>query len=128
MYAITGITGRVGGALARNLLAEGKPVRAVVRDAVKGAEWAALGCEVALADMSAVGAARLVSTPSPRGAWLGIATFEVSPTLSSSTPRVSHEGTQFGLSPLRLPFRHARIAEDQRSGFRVGSPRANSGT
>ena len=51
MYAITGITGKVGGELARTLLADGRPVRAVVRDAKKGEAWAALGCEVALADM-----------------------------------------------------------------------------
>ena len=36
MYAITGITGKVGGALAATLLAAGLPVRAVVRDATKG--------------------------------------------------------------------------------------------
>lgn len=52
MYAITGITGKVGGEMARNLLAAGQPVRAVVRDAKKGAAWAALGCEVALAEMA----------------------------------------------------------------------------
>lgn len=51
MYAITGITGKVGGALANALLAAGLPVRAVVRDAAKGAAWAARGCQVALADM-----------------------------------------------------------------------------
>jgi uncharacterized protein YbjT (DUF2867 family) len=51
MYAVTGITGQVGGALARALLAEGAPVRAVVRDAQKGKAWAARGCEVALAEM-----------------------------------------------------------------------------
>src|ERR1700680_4736642 len=51
MYAITGITGNVGGELARTLLADGQPVRAVVRDARKGEEWAALGCEVAIAAM-----------------------------------------------------------------------------
>jgi NAD(P)H dehydrogenase (quinone) len=51
MYAITGITGNVGGAVARTLLAEGKPVRAVVRDAAKGRAWADLGCEVAIAEM-----------------------------------------------------------------------------
>jgi len=37
MYALTGITGKVGGALAATLLAAGLPVRAVVRDATKGA-------------------------------------------------------------------------------------------
>jgi uncharacterized protein YbjT (DUF2867 family) len=51
MYAITGITGRVGGAVARALLAAGQPVRAVVRDAAKGAVWAERGCEVAVAAM-----------------------------------------------------------------------------
>ena len=51
MYAITGITGKVGGALAKTLLAAGQPVRAVVRDAAKGQAWATLGCEVALAEM-----------------------------------------------------------------------------
>lgn len=51
MYAITGITGKVGGELARALLASGQRVRAVVRDARKGEEWAALGCEIALAEM-----------------------------------------------------------------------------
>jgi NAD(P)H dehydrogenase (quinone) len=51
MYAITGITGQVGGALARTLLAAGQPVRAVVRDAAKGRTWAEKGCEIAVAEM-----------------------------------------------------------------------------
>ncbi|RQV68690.1 NAD-dependent epimerase/dehydratase family protein [Burkholderia cenocepacia] len=51
MYAITGITGQVGGALARELLASGKAVRAVVRDTTRAAAWAARGCEVATAFM-----------------------------------------------------------------------------
>jgi uncharacterized protein YbjT (DUF2867 family) len=51
MYAITGITGQVGGALARNLLAAGQPVRAILRDAGKGRIWSQQGCEVALAEM-----------------------------------------------------------------------------
>jgi uncharacterized protein YbjT (DUF2867 family) len=51
MHAITGITGRVGGVVARALLAARVPVRAVVRDADKAREWAALGCEIASAAM-----------------------------------------------------------------------------
>ena len=51
MYAITGITGKVGGAVALTLLAAGQPVRAVVRDAAKGRVWADQGCEVAIAEM-----------------------------------------------------------------------------
>ncbi|MET0791396.1 MAG: NmrA family NAD(P)-binding protein, partial [Polyangiaceae bacterium] len=49
MYAITGITGNVGGAMASALLAAGQSVRAVVRDRAKGQAWAALGCQVAVA-------------------------------------------------------------------------------
>jgi len=52
MYAITGITGKVGGELARTLLAANHSVRAVVRDAGKAREWTALGCEIAFASMN----------------------------------------------------------------------------
>jgi NAD(P)H dehydrogenase (quinone) len=52
MYAITGISGQVGGAVARTLLAEGHAIRAVVRDAGKGEAWAQQGCQVALAEMN----------------------------------------------------------------------------
>jgi hypothetical protein len=51
MYAITGITGKVGGALARSLLADRRPVRAVIRDIEKGRFWASQGCEIARAEM-----------------------------------------------------------------------------
>jgi NAD(P)H dehydrogenase (quinone) len=60
MYAITGITGQIGGLIGRALLAAKKPVRAVVRDAEKGKAWATRGCEVALAtieDSSSLAAA-----------------------------------------------------------------------
>src|SRR6476646_9369986 len=49
MYAIMGVTGQIGGVVARTLLAARQPVRAVVRDADKGQPWADRGCEVALA-------------------------------------------------------------------------------
>ena len=52
MYAITGITGQVGGVVARTLLDAGLPVRAALRDAAKAPAWAARGCEIALAEMA----------------------------------------------------------------------------
>jgi NAD(P)H dehydrogenase (quinone) len=52
MYAVIGVTGQVGGAVARNLLAAHQPVRAIVRDASKGNPWIARGCEVAVADVN----------------------------------------------------------------------------
>src|SRR6202789_3381203 len=51
MFAITGITGKVGGGVARSLLAQGQKVRAVVRDAEKGRSWSAQGCEIAIASV-----------------------------------------------------------------------------
>jgi len=44
-----GITGQIGGVVARTLLAAKQPVRAIVRDAIKGQAWSDCGCEVALA-------------------------------------------------------------------------------
>lgn len=51
MFVVTGVTGKVGGQVARRLLAAGLPVRAVLRDAAKAPAWRALGCETALASM-----------------------------------------------------------------------------
>jgi NAD(P)H dehydrogenase (quinone) len=51
MYVVTGITGKVGGVLARTLLAAGQPVRGVVREATKGEAWVSRGCEVVVAEM-----------------------------------------------------------------------------
>src|SRR5207253_9337054 len=56
MFAITGITGKVGGEVARNLLAGNQPVRAVVRDLRKGEPWAQLGCDLVRADINDAGA------------------------------------------------------------------------
>jgi uncharacterized protein YbjT (DUF2867 family) len=46
MFLVTGITGKVGGATARHLLAQGKTVRALVRDRAKAASWAERGVEL----------------------------------------------------------------------------------
>ena len=49
MYAIMGITGRVGGAIAENLLAQGEKIRAIVRNPEKAAQWRDCGAEIAVA-------------------------------------------------------------------------------
>ena len=56
MFAVTGISGQVGGTVARALRGAGHEVRAVVRSAEKGAPWSALGCEVAIANNTDVAA------------------------------------------------------------------------
>jgi NAD(P)H dehydrogenase (quinone) len=52
MFAVTGITGNVGGEVARNLLAAGQPVRGIVRETRKGEAWAARGCDLVEADIN----------------------------------------------------------------------------
>jgi uncharacterized protein YbjT (DUF2867 family) len=51
MFAVTGITGQVGGATARNLLDHGHQVRAILRDESKAQPWRDRGCEIAIADL-----------------------------------------------------------------------------
>ena len=46
MFTVMGITGKVGGAVAENLLAAGKTVRGVVRDSGKAKAWADRGVEL----------------------------------------------------------------------------------
>ena len=46
MFLVMGITGKVGGATARHLLAQGKKVRALVRDRAKAASWTEQGVEL----------------------------------------------------------------------------------
>jgi uncharacterized protein YbjT (DUF2867 family) len=50
MFLVTGITGNVGGATARHLLAQGNKVRALVRDRHKAATWADQGVELVEGD------------------------------------------------------------------------------
>jgi uncharacterized protein YbjT (DUF2867 family) len=52
MYAVTGITGQVGGAVANSLLEMGKKVRAVVRNPERARDWAAKGREIVQADFA----------------------------------------------------------------------------
>src|SRR5271168_4920679 len=52
MFAITGITGNVGGEVARNLWAAKLPVRGVARDVGKCTDWAQRGCEIVGADIN----------------------------------------------------------------------------
>jgi uncharacterized protein YbjT (DUF2867 family) len=50
MFLVMGMTGRVGGATATHLLAQGRKVRALVRDRAKAASWADRGVELVEGD------------------------------------------------------------------------------
>jgi len=52
MFAVTGMTGQVGAAVADHLLKDNAKVRAVVRNPEKAAGWKERGCELAVADMN----------------------------------------------------------------------------
>jgi uncharacterized protein YbjT (DUF2867 family) len=51
MFVIAGASGHTGSVVASALLAAGKKVRVIVRDAKKGASWQAKGAEVAVAEL-----------------------------------------------------------------------------
>jgi NAD(P)H dehydrogenase (quinone) len=50
MFAVMGITGQVGGAIADSLLQQKKQVRAIVRNPEKASQWRERGAEIAIAD------------------------------------------------------------------------------
>lgn len=52
MFFVSGITGKVGGAAARQLLQEGQKVRTLARDPQKAAEWSQKGVEVRQGDLN----------------------------------------------------------------------------
>jgi len=52
MFAIAGVSGQTGSAVATKLLAAGEKVRVIVRREEAGAEWKARGAEVAVADLA----------------------------------------------------------------------------
>lgn len=62
MFAVMGVTGQVGKAVANALLGSGKKVRVIVRDASKANEWAERGCEISVANNLDIGAMTLALT------------------------------------------------------------------
>ncbi len=55
MFVIAGVSGHTGAVVADTLLAQGKKVRVIVRDAAKGDGWKKKGAEVAVTDLGDVG-------------------------------------------------------------------------
>lgn len=70
MFAITGITGQVGGAVAERLLAAGQQVRAIVRDARRGEPWRERGCDVAIVPDASDADALAAAIEGTRGVFL----------------------------------------------------------
>lgn len=54
MFVIAGVSGHTGAVVADTLLAQGKKVRVIVRDAAKGEAWKKKGAEVAITDLGDV--------------------------------------------------------------------------
>jgi uncharacterized protein YbjT (DUF2867 family) len=80
MYAIAGVSGNTGSVVAETLLAQGKRVRVIVRDAAKGEPWKSRGAEVAVAALDDTAALTRALTGA-EGAYL-----LVPPRLGSSAP------------------------------------------
>jgi uncharacterized protein YbjT (DUF2867 family) len=58
MFVVAGVTGNTGSVVADALLRAGAPVRVVLRDRQRAAEWTSRGAEAALADLADVAALR----------------------------------------------------------------------
>ena len=65
MYAVMGITGNVGAAVARTLLAKGEKVRGIVGNPEKAAGWQKQGAELFKADYNDVDALTAVDGATP---------------------------------------------------------------
>ena len=119
MYAITGITGKVGGEVARTLSKAGLALRAVVRDAQKGAVWAAdLGCDVAVADMSDAAALTAAVSGTRGGFVLLPPIFDPSPDFPETRATVAGAATSFG----RRPSSKGCLRFDDRCTGEAGKP------
>jgi uncharacterized protein YbjT (DUF2867 family) len=70
MFAVTGITGQVGGAVAEHLLGTGKPVRAIVRNGERGEPWRERGCEIAIVPDASDASALAEAINGTRGVFL----------------------------------------------------------
>lgn len=70
MFVVAGVTGKSGSVVAEKLLSAGKKVRVLVRDAEKGAPWAAKGAEVAVVKTLADAAALTQALRGAEGAYL----------------------------------------------------------
>ncbi len=84
MYAIAGVSGNTGSVVAETLLAQGKPVRVIVRDAAKGESWRGKGAEVAVASLDDAAALTLALT-GVQGAYLLLP-----PNAATTTPLETH--------------------------------------
>ena len=62
MFLVMGITGKVGGATAKHLLAHGREVRALVRNREKASSWANQGVELADGTIQLFAPAQIAST------------------------------------------------------------------
>src|SRR5215468_2813718 len=51
MFVVAGVTGKVGAYVAKELLEKKQPVKVIVRDAAKGAEWSKRGAELAVGSL-----------------------------------------------------------------------------
>ncbi len=56
MFVISGVSGNTGSVVAQTLIDQGQPVRVIVRSKEKGTPWKAKGADVAVADISDLGA------------------------------------------------------------------------
>ena len=117
MYAVMGISGNVGGAVARTLLANGEKVRGIVRNPEKAAEWQKKGAELFKADYDDVDALTVAFT-GVAGAFIMVPpNFAPTPGFAETkaTLNVLHEALSRTLPPKAVYL--SSIGAEQASGL-----------
>lgn len=117
MFFVSGITGQVGGAAARQLLNEGRAVRALVRDPRKAAAWSERGVDVRRGDLNDA-AAVAAALEGVEGAYLMLPPF-VAPAPGFPEARAMIEGFREALRKAPPPRLVAlsSIGSQQSSGL-----------
>ncbi len=117
MYAVMGITGQVGSAVANSLLERGEKVRAIVRNPEKAKAWAARGAELAIADYNDASALE-TAFRAAKGVFAMIPpNFAPSPDLREVTPTIEAIATALDRTRPEKVVYLSSIGAQQKSGL-----------
>jgi uncharacterized protein YbjT (DUF2867 family) len=117
MFFVAGITGNVGSATARHLLAQGQTVRALVRDRQKAAIWADQGVELVDGDWNDAGAVRR-ALDGVQGAFLMLpAVWAPSPDFKEAKSVIANYATSLTQAPLPRAVALSSMGANRTSGL-----------
>lgn len=124
MFLVMGITGRVGGATARHLLANGHKVRALVRDRSKANDWAARGVDLVDGDWKEAKTIER-ALPGVQGAFAMLPTnFTPQPDFSDARALIAAYAEAFAQAPPARLVALSTIGAERTDGLGMVTPLA----